>query len=762
MAANNFDLSGIPLNLRQGFQDKKYQTKGPGFKFVKGIAIERPANPPTMPRGEELFESMLASRRMGDTLARTSVGAGAGVGTGAPAYVRDARKVLRFETYFMEAVHESATEKYRVRKITLLYYLEDHTLQLNEHKVENSGIPQGTFVKRHLCPKGDGSNVTFNDLVIGGNVHMYGRTFRLVSCDASTRAWYDEQGLPQPEDIGFPDDSYTTLRETVKVRDTGADSEVFRGKKSNPLKRFMEASLGNASNVQRCGIPDSLKKFLENDRKVLRFYGVWDDRERVYGDRLFFRVHYFLSDDTMEVLEEHKVNSGRDRFPALLKRQRVSSTLSYNDDRSRGVEDDNGFSEYYTYADLCVGSTINILGRPILLYNADAFTFDWYSKVQGIDMSEAVVDVEEKEPEAPKIKPPPHTGFGSEEDSLSSFMFLTPKVPRRDFKKLMENDKKMLRFTAKLHNPSPIDASRKFIITYYLADDTVAVFEQAVRNSGIIGGKWMTRNRAKNLDTGKYFDKGDLFVGAVVTLKGHRFDVESADEFTLRLMENAEDVWPLSSINKVMHTLKRKVQEHSISARRMFRTIDKDFSGFITIEEFNTALVKWGMDVPKAAMVTIMRTYDQSGDGRIDYNEFCEAFLDQETAGGARAGAVRFAADGKVEESELAAYGKLLSRVELEESEARHLNDLISRFAFVFRTRKGEQFIREEFRQFDTNKNHSVDRSEFRAALGGEIGAGMFNLNDADIAILEKAFFPAGSSQLNYEDFMHTIRASSS
>lgn len=636
------------------------------------------------------------------------------------------------------------------------------TSQLNEHKIENSGIPQGTFVKRHLCPKGDGSNVTYNDLVIGGNINLYGRTFRIVSCDAATRAWYEGKDMPQPEDIGFPDDTYTSLRESLKVRDTGADSEVFRGKKSNPLKRFMEASLGNASNVQRCGIPDSLKKFLANDRKVLRFYGVWDDRDRVYGDRLFFRVHYFLSDDTMEVLEEHKVNSGRDRFPALLKRQRVSPDASlYDDDRARGVEDDNGDDNYYNFNDLCVGSTINILGRPILLYNADDFTKDWYLKVQGVDMREAVVDVEEKDADAPEIKPPPHTGFGSEEDSLSSFMFLTPKVPRRDFKKLVENDKKLLRFTAKLHEAAPLDASRQFIVMYYLADDTVAVFEQAMRNSGIIGGKWLSRTRVKNLDTSKYFDKGDFYVGAVVTLKGHRFDIESADEFTLRLMEGAGEVWPLSNIHFVMETLKRKIQEQSGSARRMFRSIDKDFSGYITLEEFNKALIKWGLDVPKAAMVTLMRAYDKSGDGRIDYQEFCDAFLDRSEDGGAKAGQVRFE-DAKVEEGELASYTRLLKAVELGDRERAHLNQLMQRFAFVFRTRKGEQMIREEFRKFDTNKNHSVDQAEFRAALGGDIGVGLFNLNQQDILVLEKAFFPPGTAQLNYEDFMAVLRTQGS
>lgn len=61
------------------------------------------------------------------------------------------------------------------------------------------------------------------------------------------------------------------------------------------------------------------------------------------------------------------------------------------------------------------------------------------------------------------------------------------------------------------------------------------------------------------------------------------------------------------------------------------------YSGFITIHEFQSALTGWGLDVPRAAMVTIYRHYDKSGDGRISYLEFCDAFLDKEDAGGVRA-----------------------------------------------------------------------------------------------------------------------------
>lgn len=84
---------------------------------------------------------------------------------------------------------------------------------------------------------------------------------------------------------------------------------------------------------------------------------------------------------------------------------------------------------------------------------------------------------------------PPYNGFGSEEDSLCSCMGLLPKPPKRDFIKFMEKDRhgldsNVLRFLAKMDTTKPIDMDRRFIISYFLSDDTLLVFEPPVRNSG--------------------------------------------------------------------------------------------------------------------------------------------------------------------------------------------------------------------------------------------------------------------------------------
>jgi hypothetical protein len=75
----------------------------------------------------------------------------------------------------------------------------------------------------------------------------------------------------------------------------------------------MEKSLGG-------GKVNSAKQFLDNDRKVLRFYTRFDD--------LPFIVHYYLADDTCEIREVHHPNDGRDSFALLLKRRKLPYTFA--------------------------------------------------------------------------------------------------------------------------------------------------------------------------------------------------------------------------------------------------------------------------------------------------------------------------------------------------------------------------------------------------------------------------------------------------
>ena len=68
---------------------------------------------------------------------------------------------------------------------------------------------------------------------------------------------------------------------------------------------------------------DTLRQFLDCDRHVLQFYCHWDDTDSMFGDHRWMELHYFLADDTIEILEKIPPNSGRDAVPVFLRRARL-------------------------------------------------------------------------------------------------------------------------------------------------------------------------------------------------------------------------------------------------------------------------------------------------------------------------------------------------------------------------------------------------------------------------------------------------------
>lgn len=451
-----------------------------------------------------------------------------------PAWVAYDRKVLRFSGYFKEAVHASSAEQWRLRKCLVYLYLEDESMHIAEPKIENSGIPQGVFVKRHRIPKEGqpGQFYSVDDLRIGAELPIYGRVFRLTDCDSFTRSFYAANGV----ELGAPEE--TPLDSFARKQTSQPKSHH---KLMNPLKTFMEARLGKPMHA---GIEET-QKFLQNDGKVLRFYAQWDD-DKLYGEIRPYIVHFFLADDTVEVQEVSIPNSGRDPFPSLLKRQKLPKNFhEVGMDVSRiGEQGDDGKVQYYSSADFRVGGYIQVYGRNLFLCGADEFTKQWYIEHYGMSEQDFPrLNMDDPPVQPPKIEPPPHNGFGSEEDSLASFLYLMPKVPKTDFKKLLSLDGVNLRFLARFVNPSRVDANRGFIITYYLANDTFQSFEKFERNSGFVGGKFLERDRVKNPLTGEWYRASDFYVGARIQVNKFEFEIIDCDQYTAKFVANNMHIW---------------------------------------------------------------------------------------------------------------------------------------------------------------------------------------------------------------------------
>lgn len=61
--------------------------------------------------------------------------------------------------------------------------------------------------------------------------------------------------------------------------------------------------------------------------------------------------------------------------------------------------------------------------------------------------------------------------------------------------------------------------------------------------------------------------------------------------------------------------------------KELFKSIDADSSGTITVEEMRKALAQWGHKINEVELQSLMAIADVDGDGLIDYNEFVAATM---------------------------------------------------------------------------------------------------------------------------------------
>lgn len=523
----------------------------------------------------------------------------------APRWLKHDRQVLNFSAYFQEPVVEDKNENYRIRKCTIYFYLEDGTLHILEPRIQNSGIPQGVFLKRHLVPKPDSiENYSWQDLAVAQNINFYGRVFRIVDADEFTRSFYANEGITLAPAESTPEDPFVHTRAMINMKQNPPDMAEH--------KNYIEVML-------KGGRPNkNLKSFLDNDRKVLSFAIIWQDNSYDGGDK-FFRLNYFLSDNTVEVKEIIKPNDGRHAFSMLLKRQKLAKQpvlTHYPGLNLRQVDN-------VMPADLVCGQYVTIWGRQCFIYDADDFTKAWYER--NLNVQQCSVQLPKAAPEVFYQGVPPETGYGTPEDSMASVIALQPKAPKYDMKKMFKQDMHILRFNARLVSTEPDDESRTFIISFYCGDDTVQVYEVCDKNSGRIGGRFMERKRQNNPISGKYYTERDFTIGRTVELAGFKFMLLSADEYTEKYMEDNSDVFPEASLRAIIEKIKApaanypSLQEYAID---LLAKLDRNNDKFIDFEEFTEGLNMMKINVTAHEKHALMRRFDVNGDGRISLQEF--------------------------------------------------------------------------------------------------------------------------------------------
>ncbi|XP_044729209.1 EF-hand domain-containing protein 1-like [Chrysoperla carnea] len=453
-----------------------------------------------------------------------------------PRHVQYANKCLTFRAFFKQGIHESPVEFYRVRYVNIIYFLEDDTILVMEPKLDNAGFPQGRYLKRSKIPKNSiGEYLNWKDFNVGIDIALYGTVFHLTDADLFTREYMRSQGIDINPKEDEPPDPYLQQRIMRNTPETHV----------TPM------------------VDDKLRRLVEYDGKILRFYCVYDSRDEYESGELFPHIlYYYLADDTICIKQIHKRNDGFDPFPKVMSRMKVPKNMMdvpVSHPSCYMEISDAEITEYYQPKDLRIGETVYILGRRYLLTDCDAFTRNYYKKMLDMDQKPKIEWETSISQPTPKQVPPHISKIGSLEDSLSNVLNLIPKNIKTDVKKQLHNLGKQLRYSAKMISAHPEDAIREFIIFYFLADSEIKIMEPPIRNSGIRGGKFLTKSLVEKPNSDpenpEYYTPADFYIGAIITVNKFIFKITGADVYVFKYMVANKEKFSQEAIDSVRNYL---------------------------------------------------------------------------------------------------------------------------------------------------------------------------------------------------------------
>jgi Ca2+-binding EF-hand superfamily protein len=551
-----------------------------------------------------------------------------------PSWITNDRQVLRFFGYFKEKVEEKGKEIIRIRRIIMCYYLVDGSLSIFEPKIENSGLVQGELFKKNIFKKSNGGDkFEPKDFKIGGYFQLYSRIFYLVDCDQATRDFYLEKlHFQQQEALKYPDDLSTKMDEINCIKQSTI--------KIKPNKF------------------EAMKKFQENMQKVLRFYISWQDPHPLYPEKRRYVLHYYLCDDTIEIIEPKEERTGRGHFAILLSRRKAKQEKKSNTPRTRTTTSTTSTTgEFITEKDLRCGEYLQLYSRIFYLEDCDAFTRDFYLEKHGITQEKMIPLAKSSSSSSSTklLEKPKNTGITGKEDNL---------------------DKKLLRFRAKfIHlKKEDINFQREFILTFFLEDDTISIYEPPMKNSGYLGGKFLDRGKFKKCSSstntnntmsgssgsgsgssssnigGKsaslYYQASDFYIGAVISFEFsplQKMELIEADLQTLIFCENHPEQFIYSNIDLVLEKIARNFlminNKQRVLLRVVFQRLDTKHTRLMSIEEFKQVLQRNQLlqGLNQQQIVTLSRrflaveTKEEDGyqasspSNQVVYDEFCDA-----------------------------------------------------------------------------------------------------------------------------------------
>ena len=122
--------------------------------------------------------------------------------------------------------------------------------------------------------------------------------------------------------------------------------------------------------------------------------------------------------------------------------------------------------------------------------------------------------------------------------------------------KLFTNDQYVLRFEARMISESVQDNIRRFIVSFFCGDDTIQVYQNAEKNSGIWGGKFLERKKQQKAGEKRYIVDTDFQIGGLIKIAAYNFQLLKADDFTLNYMRERPEKFPETNLEATLNKIK--------------------------------------------------------------------------------------------------------------------------------------------------------------------------------------------------------------
>jgi hypothetical protein len=244
---------------------------------------------------------------------------------------------------------------------------------------------------------------------------------------------------------------------------------------------------------------------------VLRFFAFFkqsltEGGEETYRVR-FVRIYYYTEDDTVMVEETRQRNSGMPQG-VLLRRMRLP-------DRSAQV-----YGTTYRLPNFNIGVDIDLSGTVYHIYDCDDLTRKFMG-CRGI--------------EVPPGEDPPDDLYSVKRRITERPIRVTSMdTDKTRLPPFLDYDKVVLRFYAIWDDsPSIFGECRKFILHYFLVDNTIEIRQVLPPNSGRDPvSMFLKRTLLKKPDCAALYTAEHLYIGQTVDVYGRTFFIYAADGFT--------------------------------------------------------------------------------------------------------------------------------------------------------------------------------------------------------------------------------------